>query len=139
MSTGIIEYVFDIPYRRESVKLRIVDVGGQKTERRKWVHCFEEVKTVIFLAAISEYDQRTSTIENDGQITRCQFHQHFTSSFFVQNSFKQLFCTKGLGLYFFDKNFTSSCLYKIVLQSFPVLTVCFCNVLAKDNWHKSCL
>ena len=31
---------------------------------------------------------------------RCQFHQHFTSSFFVQKSFEQLFCTYGLGLYF---------------------------------------
>ncbi len=70
LSTGIIEYVFDIPYRRESVKLRIVDVGGQKTERRKWVHCFEEVKTVIFLAAISEFDQRASATKDDLLMTR---------------------------------------------------------------------
>ena len=30
-----------------------------------------------------------------------QFHQHFTSSFLLQKSFEQLFCTYGLGLYFF--------------------------------------
>ena len=34
-------------------------------------------------------------------ITRCQFHQRSTSSFFVQKSFEQLFCTYILGLYFF--------------------------------------
>ena len=30
----------------------------------------------------------------------CQFHQHFTSSFFIQKLFEQLFCTYILGLYF---------------------------------------
>jgi guanine nucleotide-binding protein G(i) subunit alpha len=33
------------------------DVGGQRSERKKWIHCFENVTAVIFLAAISEYDQ----------------------------------------------------------------------------------
>ena len=35
----------------------MVDVGGQKSERRKWIHCFEGVDAVMYLAAISEYDQ----------------------------------------------------------------------------------
>jgi hypothetical protein len=35
----------------------MVDVGGQRSERRKWIHCFESVTTVIFLVALSEYDQ----------------------------------------------------------------------------------
>lgn len=33
------------------------DVGGQRSERKKWIHCFENVTTIIFLVAISEYDQ----------------------------------------------------------------------------------
>lgn len=32
-------------------------MGGQRSERRKWIHCFEEVTSVLFLAAISEYDE----------------------------------------------------------------------------------
>ncbi|NP_001003753.1 guanine nucleotide-binding protein subunit alpha-14 [Danio rerio] len=52
-TTGIIEYVFDL----QSVLFRMVDVGGQKSERRKWIHCFENVTSVIFLVALSEYDQ----------------------------------------------------------------------------------
>ena len=34
------------------------DVGGQRNERKKWIHCFEGVTAVIFVAAISEYDQK---------------------------------------------------------------------------------
>lgn len=33
------------------------DVGGQRSERKKWIHCFENVTTILFLVAISEYDQ----------------------------------------------------------------------------------
>lgn len=35
----------------------IFDVGGQRNERKKWIHCFDDVTAVIFVAAISEYDQ----------------------------------------------------------------------------------
>jgi len=34
------------------------DVGGQRNERKKWIHCFENVTAVIFVAALSEYDQK---------------------------------------------------------------------------------
>nr|CAB3250013.1 guanine nucleotide-binding protein G(q) subunit alpha [Phallusia mammillata] len=52
-TSGITEYLFDI----DSFIFGIVDVGGQKTERRKWIHCFENVTSIVFLAALSEYDQ----------------------------------------------------------------------------------
>ncbi|KAL7834802.1 hypothetical protein SRHO_G00290490 [Serrasalmus rhombeus] len=52
-TTGIIEY----PFNLSSVIFRMVDVGGQRSERRKWIHCFENVTSIIFLAALSEYDQ----------------------------------------------------------------------------------
>lgn len=52
-TTGINDYSFNV----EKITLRIVDVGGQKSERRKWIHCFENVTSLIFLASLSEYDQ----------------------------------------------------------------------------------
>ena len=46
-----------------SVPYRMVDVGGQRSERRKWIHCFEHVTSVMFLVALSEYDQ--TLVESD--------------------------------------------------------------------------
>ncbi len=43
------------------------DVGGQRSERKKWIHCFEGVTAVIFVAAISEYDQ---TVYEDNETNR---------------------------------------------------------------------
>ncbi|XP_077126883.1 guanine nucleotide-binding protein subunit alpha-15 isoform X1 [Ranitomeya variabilis] len=53
-TTGINEYSFQV----EKVNLRLVDVGGQKSERKKWIHCFEKVNCLIYLASLSEYDQQ---------------------------------------------------------------------------------
>ena len=33
------------------------DVGGQRSERKKWIHCFDNVDCVLFVVAMSEYDQ----------------------------------------------------------------------------------
>lgn len=35
---------------------RMFDVGGQRSERKKWIHCFEGVTCIIFCAALSAYD-----------------------------------------------------------------------------------
>eukprot|EP00026_Physarum_polycephalum_P008807 Phypoly_transcript_08908.p1 GENE.Phypoly_transcript_08908~~Phypoly_transcript_08908.p1 ORF type:complete len:348 (+),score=44.06 Phypoly_transcript_08908:135-1178(+) len=51
-TTGILETVFEV----EDIIFRLVDVGGQRSERRKWMHCFEDVTAIIFCVAMSEYD-----------------------------------------------------------------------------------
>lgn len=43
-----------------------MDVGGQKSERKKWIHCFENVIALIYLASLSEYDQCLE--ENDREV-----------------------------------------------------------------------
>ncbi|KAI9262148.1 guanine nucleotide binding protein, alpha subunit [Phascolomyces articulosus] len=52
-STGITETHF----RLGELTYRMFDVGGQRSERKKWIHCFENVTAVIFMVAIQEYDQ----------------------------------------------------------------------------------
>lgn len=53
-TSGIVteKYVID------NTPFEMYDVGGQRNERKKWIHCFEGVDAVIFVAAISEYDQK---------------------------------------------------------------------------------
>lgn len=52
-TSGIVEETFMI----EEAKFHVVDVGGQRNERKKWIHCFENVTAVAFVASISEFDQ----------------------------------------------------------------------------------
>jgi len=52
-TSGIVEMAFEV----DSVQFKMFDVGGQRNERRKWIHCFDNVQAVLFVAAMSEYDQ----------------------------------------------------------------------------------
>eukprot|EP00483_Globobulimina_turgida_P001330 UN01332 len=40
-------------------KFKICDVGGQRNERRKWIHFFSAVTSVIFVVSLSCYDELT--------------------------------------------------------------------------------
>lgn len=44
-------------YRIDGIDFEMYDVGGQRSERRKWIDCFDGVDAVIFVAALAEYDQ----------------------------------------------------------------------------------
>lgn len=52
-TSGIVEEKYQI----DGVDFRMYDVGGQRNERKKWIHCFDGVTAIIFVGAISEYDQ----------------------------------------------------------------------------------
>jgi GTPase SAR1 family protein len=66
-TTGINEYTFILSTQFLSKRFRIVDVGGQRSERRKWIHCFENVTSIIFLAALNEYDLIVYESQNECQ------------------------------------------------------------------------
>jgi hypothetical protein len=63
-TTGIVESAFEI----DGNQFKMFDVGGQRNERKKWIHCFENVTAVIFVAAISEYDQVLFEDENTNRM-----------------------------------------------------------------------
>jgi len=52
-TTGIVENEFVIDKNR----FKMIDVGGQRNERKKWIHCFENVTAVLFVVDISAYDR----------------------------------------------------------------------------------
>lgn len=52
-TTGITETNFNI----NGIKFKIFDAGGQRSERKKWIHCFQDITCATFVLAVSEYDQ----------------------------------------------------------------------------------
>ncbi|ORX63179.1 G-protein alpha subunit [Hesseltinella vesiculosa] len=52
-TTGITEIKFEL----SGLFIHMFDVGGQRSERKKWIHCFDSVASIIFCVALSEYDQ----------------------------------------------------------------------------------
>ncbi|KAF8873400.1 heterotrimeric G-protein alpha subunit, GPA3-like protein [Infundibulicybe gibba] len=52
-SQGITETRFTMG----QLSIHMFDIGNQRSERKKWIHCFESVTSIIFCVALSEYDQ----------------------------------------------------------------------------------
>jgi guanine nucleotide-binding protein G(i) subunit alpha len=83
-TTGIIQTIFSL----QSQKLILVDVGGQRSERKKWIHCFDNVTAVLFCVAISAFDL---TLYEDNITNRMHealklFHEICTSKWFTTSS-----------------------------------------------------
>eukprot|EP00299_Pterocystis_sp_00344_P006676 c1863_g1_i1.p1 GENE.c1863_g1_i1~~c1863_g1_i1.p1 ORF type:complete len:349 (+),score=47.97 c1863_g1_i1:45-1091(+) len=64
-TSGIVETQVMI----EGVRFDLIDVGGQRGERRKWIHLFQTVQAVLYVAAISEYDQVCAEDNTQNRLT----------------------------------------------------------------------
>jgi len=79
-TTGISETSFS----EGGMQFVLIDVGGQRSERRKWLHCFDDITSIIYLAALDEYNM---TLEEDNKTNRMEesvrlFAEVSSSSFF---------------------------------------------------------
>ena len=84
-TTGIVEINFKV----KDLNFRVFDVGGQRSERKKWIHCFEDVTSIIFLVALSEYDL---VLVEDESVNRMQeslrlFDSICNNKYFVNTAF----------------------------------------------------
>jgi GTPase SAR1 family protein len=81
-TTGIVESHYII----KGVEFVIVDVGGQRNERKKWMHCFEDMNATIFVAALSEYDQTLFEDETQNRMVEAleMFNQAINSSWLAE-------------------------------------------------------
>ncbi|ORY83942.1 guanine nucleotide-binding protein subunit alpha [Neocallimastix californiae] len=130
-TTGITETTFHI----KDLTYRMFDVGGQRSERKKWIHCFENVTAIIFMVAISEYDQ---VLVEDETVNRMQealtlFDSICNSRWFVKTSiilflnkidlFREKLSKSPMGKYFQDyvggDDYDSACQY--ILNRFVAL------------------
>merc|ERR1712232_1037645 len=71
------------------------DVGGQRNERKKWIHCFEDVTAVVFLASLSAYDQVLFEKHNVNRLNEAvALFEHIVNSSFFQKPSMILFLNK---------------------------------------------
>ncbi|KAG0147166.1 hypothetical protein CROQUDRAFT_62052 [Cronartium quercuum f. sp. fusiforme G11] len=82
---GITEMTFNV----SELRYRMVDVGGQRSERKKWMHCFEHVTSIIFLVAISGYDAPVLEDPDTNQLQEALnvFDSIVNSKWFVETAF----------------------------------------------------
>jgi len=119
-TVGIVETTFEF----KGIIFTLVDVGGQRSERKKWLHCFNSVGAVLFLTAINEYDM---VLEEDASTNRLleslKLWKALSSSHFFQSTPFILFLNK-------------SDLFKDKIQSKPLNLVFadFNDVVSKDEY-----
>jgi len=124
-TTGLHEQQFEM----KGDTMHIIDVGGQRSQRRKWIHCFEYVVAVIFIASLSCYDE---ILEEDTQVNSmvdqielfdniCNNHNLSQTAMIIflnkRDLFRQKYCTNHIPLtqceYFKDFQFNDEYDYKL--------------------------
>merc|ERR1712160_107312 len=61
--------------------------GGQRSQRKKWFPLFDDVKAVIFVAALSEYDQM---LQEDKRVNRMTDATGLFKTVVNHNAFKKV-------------------------------------------------
>jgi GTPase SAR1 family protein len=116
-TTGINEIEFKV----NRYNFQMVDVGGQRSERRKWIHCFTDVTAIIFCAASSEYDQKLYEDESTNRMMEAlKLFKDITNSKWFRNTPIMLFLNKD------D-------LFRTKIQKVP-LNVCFKNYTGDNSY-----
>eukprot|EP01090_Pellita_catalonica_P008342 TRINITY_DN190_c0_g1_i1.p1 TRINITY_DN190_c0_g1~~TRINITY_DN190_c0_g1_i1.p1 ORF type:complete len:354 (+),score=70.56 TRINITY_DN190_c0_g1_i1:125-1186(+) len=84
-STGIEETGFKF----DDIEFTMLDVGGQRSERRKWIHCFASVTAILFTVAMSEYDQtlREDPSQNRSEESLMLFEEITNNQWFEDTAF----------------------------------------------------
>ncbi|ORY36928.1 G-alpha-domain-containing protein [Rhizoclosmatium globosum] len=119
--------VTETKFTVEGVLYRVFDVGGQRSERRKWAAHFDNVEAIIFLVAISSYDQACADAEGMNRMIEsinvfnsiCNhplFKNTSTILFFNKiDLFREKIKTSPIQSYFPDfhggENYDEGCLY----------------------------
>ena len=102
----------------------MVDVGGQRNERRKWIHAFDGVTAIIYVASLADYNQ---LLEEDSTTNRMIESLTLFKDICNDKSFK-----KKTFLIFFNKDD----IFKERIQKVD-LNVCFEEYKDGKNYDKA--
>ncbi|CAH8444109.1 unnamed protein product [Schistosoma guineensis] len=119
-TTGIQETQFS--YKK--IEFRLVDVGGQRSERKKWIHCFQDVTAIIFVVALSEYDLGLAEDQTTNRMVESMnlFDSICNNSWFTETSL----------LLFLNKRD----LFEQKIYHSP-LTICFPEYIGGNNYQEA--
>ncbi|CAI5439370.1 unnamed protein product [Caenorhabditis angaria] len=83
-TTGVVKFDFDV----KGTIFSVIDVGGQRSERRKWIHQFDNVNALIYICAINEYDQQLNEDQRSNRMEEsfALFDKLCNSRFFHKTS-----------------------------------------------------
>merc|ERR1711874_788879 len=126
MTTGIVTFPFEVRNKdgKGTFHFELIDVGGQRTERRKWIHCFEDVTAVLFIISLSDYNQTLYEDENTNRMQESEkvFGQMLNNFFFKNTSF----------IVFFNK----VDLFREKLKTAPI-TIAYKDYLGKQDYDEA--
>ncbi|KAI9183383.1 hypothetical protein H9P43_004300 [Blastocladiella emersonii ATCC 22665] len=67
MTVGILQTDIPIP----PINVTLVDVGGQRNERRKWIHAFDNVNGILFLCNLAGYNSVLFEDPTENRMKEC--------------------------------------------------------------------
>ncbi|KAJ3424885.1 guanine nucleotide-binding protein g(o) subunit alpha [Anaeramoeba flamelloides] len=114
--------VKEIQFQVKDDNWRLVDVGGQRSERRKWMHQFEDIDILIFVIAVSEYNL---SLYEEQTVNR----MHESLSVFQKTTKNDFLKKKNIVLLFNKVD-----LFKEKIKKIP-LTVCFPEYTGKQEFE----
>jgi len=114
-TTGVINYQYNVdPF----TTVTIIDVGGQRNERKKWIHSFDAVTAIIYVAALNHY---ATVLFEDEQ--KNAMHEAIELFYEIRNS--KYFKKTDIILFLNKKDLFEECFKKISLS------FCFSH---EKNW-----
>uniref|UniRef100_A0A914NEG9 Uncharacterized protein n=1 Tax=Meloidogyne incognita TaxID=6306 RepID=A0A914NEG9_MELIC len=119
-TTGIVETHFTY----KDLYFKMFDVGGQRNERKKWIHCFEGVTAIVFCVALSEYDMALAEdVKMNRMIESIDLFESICNNKCFMNTSMILFLNK-------------KDLFEQKISRSP-LTLCFADYSGSDTYEES--
>lgn len=119
-TTGIVETHFTF----KKLHFKMFDVGGQRSERKKWIHCFEGVTAIIFCVALSAYDL---VLAEDEEMNR----MHESMKLFDSICNNKWFVETSIILFLNKKD-----LFEVKITQSP-LNICFPEYTGGNNYAEA--